>query len=33
MPEEYQEIIQYLDGMRFPLGATKVIWTRIVHKS
>jgi hypothetical protein len=25
MPEEYQEIIQYLDGMRFPLGATKVI--------
>ncbi len=23
--EEYQEIIQYLDGMRFPNGATKVV--------
>jgi len=24
-PKEYQEIIQYLDGMRFPVGATKVV--------
>ncbi len=24
-PEEYQEIIQYLDGMRFPDGATKAV--------
>jgi hypothetical protein len=32
-PEEYQEIIQYLDGMRFPLRATKAIRTRITHKS
>ncbi len=24
-PEEYQKIIQYLDGMRFPIGATKAI--------
>jgi hypothetical protein len=31
--EEYQEIIQYLDSMRFPDGATKAIRTRIVHKS
>jgi hypothetical protein len=31
--EEYQEIIQYLDGMRFPYGATKVVRTRIAHKS
>jgi len=32
-PEEYREIIQYLDGMRFPNGATKVVRTRITHKS
>jgi hypothetical protein len=32
-PEEYREIIQYLDGMRFPDGATKAIRTRIAHKS
>jgi hypothetical protein len=32
-PEEYREIIQYLDGMRFPVGATKAIRTRIAHKS
>jgi hypothetical protein len=32
-PEEYREIIQYLDGMRFPDGATKVVQTRIAHKS
>jgi hypothetical protein len=32
-PEEYREIIQYLDGMRFPDGATKAIQTRIAHKS
>jgi len=31
--EEYQEIIQYLDGMRFPNGATKAIGTRITHKN
>jgi hypothetical protein len=31
--EEYREIIQYLDGMRFPVGATKVVRTRITHKS
>jgi hypothetical protein len=24
-PEEYREIIQYLDGMRFPVGTTKVV--------
>jgi hypothetical protein len=32
-PKEYQEIIIYLDGMRFPDGATKVVRTRIAHKS
>ncbi len=32
-PEEYWEIIQYLDGMRFPDGATKAVRTRIAHKS
>jgi hypothetical protein len=32
-PEKYQEIIQYLDGMRFPIGVTKVVRTKIVHKS
>jgi hypothetical protein len=31
--EEYQKIIQYLDGMKFPIGATKAVRTRIVHKS
>jgi len=24
-PKEYQEIIQYLDGMKFSVGATKVV--------
>jgi len=32
-PEEYREIIQYSDGMRFPDGATKVVRIRITHKS
>jgi hypothetical protein len=32
-PEEYREIIQYLDGMRFPVGATKIMRTRIAHQS
>jgi dimeric dUTPase (all-alpha-NTP-PPase superfamily) len=31
--EEYREIIQYLDGMRFPDGATKAVRTRITHKN
>jgi hypothetical protein len=31
--EEYWEIIQYLDGMKFQVGATKAVWTRIVHKN
>jgi hypothetical protein len=31
--EEYREFIQCLDGMRFPIGATKGVRTRIVHKS
>ncbi len=31
--EEYREIIQYLDGMRFPNGATKAVRTRITHKN
>ncbi len=25
MPEEYREIIQYLDGMKFPVGVTKAV--------
>jgi hypothetical protein len=33
MFEEYWIIIQYLDGMRFLIGATKVVQTRIAHKS
>jgi hypothetical protein len=33
MLEEYWEIIQYLDGMRFLVRATKVVRTRIAHKS
>jgi hypothetical protein len=33
MPEEYQEIVQYLDGMRFLIGATKVVRTWIMYKS
>jgi hypothetical protein len=33
MPKEYRKIIQYLDGMRFPIEATKVVWTWIAHKS
>jgi hypothetical protein len=32
-PEEYREIILYLDGMRFPNGATKAGKTKITHKS
>jgi hypothetical protein len=32
-PEQYREIIQYLDGMKFPNGATKAVQTRIAHKS
>ncbi len=32
-PEEYRKIIQYLDGMKFPDGATKAVRTRIAHKS
>ncbi len=31
--EEYREIIQYLDGMRFPDGATKTVQTKIAHKN
>jgi len=31
--EEYREIIQYLDGMRFPDGTTKAVRTRIAHKT
>ncbi len=31
--EKYREIIQYLDGMRFPVGATKAVRTKITHKS
>jgi hypothetical protein len=32
-PKENREIIQYLDGMRFLVGVTKVVRTRIAHKS
>jgi hypothetical protein len=32
-PEEYREIIQYLDGMRFSVGATKEVRIKIAHKS
>jgi hypothetical protein len=32
-PEEYREIIQYFDGVRFPIGSTKAVRTRIAHKS
>jgi hypothetical protein len=32
-PEEYWEIIQYLDGMKFPIGTTKAIRTQILHNS
>jgi hypothetical protein len=32
-PEEYRDIIQYLNGMRFSVGATKAVRTRIAHKS
>jgi hypothetical protein len=32
-PEKYREIIQYLDGMRFLVVATKVVRTRTAHKS
>jgi len=32
-PEKYQEIIQYLDDMRFLVGTTKAIQTRIAHKN
>jgi hypothetical protein len=33
MLKEYQEIIQYLDDMMFPIGATKAVQTRITHNS
>ncbi len=32
-PKEYREIILYLDGMRFPDGATKAVRTIIAPKS
>ncbi len=31
--EKYREIIQYLYDMRFLVGATKVVRTKIAHKS
>ncbi len=31
--EKYRKIIQYLNGMRFPLGTTKAMKTRITHKN
>jgi len=31
--EKYREIIQYLDGMRFLVGTTKAVRTKIAHKS
>jgi hypothetical protein len=31
--EEYREIIQYLDDMKFPVRTIKVVRTRIAHKS
>jgi hypothetical protein len=31
--KEYQEIIQYFDGMRFPVGVIKAMRTQIAHKS
>jgi hypothetical protein len=31
--DKYWKIIQYLDGMRFSIGATKVMQTQITHKS
>ncbi len=31
--EKYWKIIQYLDGMNFLVGATKVVQTWIAHKS
>jgi phosphosulfolactate synthase (CoM biosynthesis protein A) len=31
--EVLEEIIQYLDGMKFPVGASKVVQTQIAHKS
>ncbi len=30
--EEYREIIQYLDGMRFLVGTIKAVRTQIAHK-
>jgi hypothetical protein len=33
MFEEYREIIHYLDGMGFIVGAIKAVRTQIVHKS
>jgi len=32
-PEEFREIIQYLNGMRFLDGTTKAVRTKIAHKS
>jgi len=31
--EEYRKIIQYLNGMRFPIGAIKAVRTQIIQKS
>jgi len=31
--EEYREIIQYLDCMRFSIITTKMVRTQIAHKS
>jgi hypothetical protein len=31
--EEYREIIQYLNGMKFSVGTTKVVRIKITHKS
>jgi hypothetical protein len=33
VPKEYWEIIQYLDNMRFVVGATKVVRAQIVQKN
>jgi len=31
--EKYRKIIQYLNGMRFPLRTTKAMRTQITHKN
>jgi hypothetical protein len=33
VPKEYRKTIQYLDGMTFLIGITKVVRTQIAHKS